>query len=201
VTTPAPVPDGRSARSQRTREAVVDALLALIQEGNPRPTAREIAQRANISLRSVYVHFDDLEDLFFAAAQRQTSQVAQMLEPIPPDAPLARRVELACEMRARVFEHVGPVRRAAALQAPCSRTLSDLLERVRKASRDGLAELFADELAVFDESQRRSRLAAVDAVLGIESWELMRTTHGLSVDEARDVMIDSAMVLLVGKVS
>jgi TetR/AcrR family transcriptional regulator, regulator of autoinduction and epiphytic fitness len=99
VTTPAPLTDGRSARSQRTREAVVDALLALIGDGNPRPTAREIAERANVSLRSVYVHFDDLEDLFLAVAQRQMAQVVTMVTPISPDAPLADRIEAMCTQR------------------------------------------------------------------------------------------------------
>jgi AcrR family transcriptional regulator len=49
----APVADGRSARSRRTRTAVVDALLRLLRAGNLRPTAREIASEAGISLRSV----------------------------------------------------------------------------------------------------------------------------------------------------
>ena len=44
----APVTDGRSARSQRTRNAVVDALLELNREGNLRPTAKEIAERAGV---------------------------------------------------------------------------------------------------------------------------------------------------------
>src|SRR3954447_22420453 len=62
--------DGRSARAQRTRDSVVDAVLDLVATGQTRPTAREIADAAGISVRSVYVHFDDLDDLFRAAADR-----------------------------------------------------------------------------------------------------------------------------------
>ena len=89
----APVTDGRSARSQRTRNAVVDALLDLNREGNLRPTAREIAERANVSLRSVYVHFDDLEDLFLAAAKRHAELVSGMLIEVPATGPLRSRAE------------------------------------------------------------------------------------------------------------
>ena len=71
--------DGRTARSARTREAVVTAVLELVRAGNPRPTAKEIAARAGISLRSVYVHFDDLDDLFAAAGARQAEEVAHLL--------------------------------------------------------------------------------------------------------------------------
>jgi len=198
VTTPAPATDGRSARSQRTREAVVDALLALIREGDPRPTARQIAERANISLRSVYVHFDDLEDLFFAAAQRQMAIVATMIVPLSPELPLAERVETMCTLRGRIFEEVGPVWRAAHLQAPFSPTLSNLLTRVRTNSRDGLAELFATELDAFPPATRRARLAALDAATSGETWNLLRTVHDLAFADARDVMVDTTMLLLTG---
>jgi hypothetical protein len=36
-------PDRRTARSHRTRDAVIDALLALIREGDPKPGARHVA--------------------------------------------------------------------------------------------------------------------------------------------------------------
>jgi TetR/AcrR family transcriptional regulator, regulator of autoinduction and epiphytic fitness len=169
VTTPAPVTDGRSARSQRTREAVVDALLALIREGDPRPTAKQIADRANISLRSVYVHFDDLEDLFCVAAQRQMTAVAGMIVPIEPDAPLAERIDAMCALRACICEEVAPVRRAAELQAPTSPTLSGILTRVRDASRHAIGTVFATELGALSDAGRRMRVGALDAALSAES--------------------------------
>ena len=44
--------DGRLGRGTRARTAVVDALLDLIEEGDLRPTAPRIAERAGVSLRS-----------------------------------------------------------------------------------------------------------------------------------------------------
>src|SRR3954453_22033541 len=82
----------RSPRSERTRASVVDALLDLLREGNLRPTAKEIAERAGTSLRSVYVHFDDLEDLFTAAAGRAIQQISALIEPIPASGPLEERL-------------------------------------------------------------------------------------------------------------
>jgi sulfate adenylyltransferase subunit 2 len=46
--------DGRTARSDRTHNAVVDAFLHLLDEGNLRPTTEQIAARAAVSPRSVY---------------------------------------------------------------------------------------------------------------------------------------------------
>ena len=45
--------DGRSARAQRTRDSVVNAVLELAKSGDVRPTAKEIADCAGISVRSV----------------------------------------------------------------------------------------------------------------------------------------------------
>src|SRR5690349_10559438 len=110
--------DGRIARSQRTREAVVKALLALLSDGNPRPTAREIAERAGVSLRSVYVHFDDVEDLFCEAARQEGQAIAGLLRELPTDGPFDARVDAFLDQRVRVFEALAPVRRAAVLQEP-----------------------------------------------------------------------------------
>ena len=63
--------DGRIARGARARAAIVDALLALIEAGELRPSAARIAERAGVSLRSVFQHFKDVESLFAAMADRQ----------------------------------------------------------------------------------------------------------------------------------
>ena len=48
---PAPT-DGRTLRSLRTREAIVDATIALLEQGDLRPTAPRVADQAGVSVRS-----------------------------------------------------------------------------------------------------------------------------------------------------
>ena len=61
--------DGRVLRGERNRDAIVDALLELLAEGETSPSSREIAQRAGVSLRTVFQHFDDIDTLYAAVAQ------------------------------------------------------------------------------------------------------------------------------------
>jgi len=61
-------PDGRTARSDRTHNAVVAAFLRLLDEGNLRPTTEQIAERAAVSPRSVYQHFPERDALLIAPA-------------------------------------------------------------------------------------------------------------------------------------
>jgi AcrR family transcriptional regulator len=175
--------DGRSARSQRTRDAVVESLLAWIRDGNLRPTAKDIAERAGISVRSVYVHFDDLDDLFCAASARQGRDLAAVIEVIPTDLPFAERLDRFVDQRARAFEMVMPVKRAAALQEPFSQPLAQLLDGMRRLQRDELARLFAAELDGAPVDERDARLEAAHVLSVEESWSHLRNHGRLGVAE------------------
>lgn len=175
--------DGRTARSQRTREAVVKALLALLSEGNRRPTAREIAERAHVSLRSVYVHFDDVEDLFCEAARQEGQALAALLQPLPTEGPFDVRLDAFLDQRVRVFEALAPVRRAAVLQEPFSPSLSRILVNGRRMAREETARVFAVELAA-----RPECLEAADLVASSEAWEQLRVHQRLTPDAARAVV-------------
>ena len=112
--------DRRLARSAATRVAVVEALLALLEAGDAQPSMPRIAARAGVSLRSVFQHFADREALYAAAAERQQARIAALTPPLDPASPLAARAAALAAQRARVFEVIAPVRRAALLMAPFS---------------------------------------------------------------------------------
>jgi AcrR family transcriptional regulator len=190
----APVTDGRSARSQRTRTAVVDALLELNRTGNLRPTARQIAEHAGVSLRSVYVHFDDLEDLMLAAAKRHAELVSGLLVEVPATGPLRTRAETLMRMRSRIYEEVGNVRRAAELQAPFSPTLEHWLAAGRAAGRRDLERVFATELDPLPPEERKRKLAMVCALAGSQTWDQLR--YPLDVAAARKTVADAIISVL-----
>jgi AcrR family transcriptional regulator len=194
--TTAPVTDGRSVRSQKTRTRVLDALLGLVREGNPRPTAREIAERAGVSLRSVYVHFDDLEDLFIAAANRQIELVADLYVPVAATGSLHDRAEAVMASRSRIYEATTPVRRAAELHAPASKGLTAFLRDVHAAGRRDLERVFARELDALPSDLRLRRLATLAAISGSAVWHEIRTSSGLDVGAARAATIEAIIALL-----
>src|SRR3954469_24135754 len=125
--------DGRSARSGRTRAALMDAMLALLDEGDLRPTAERIAARAGVAERTLFQHFPDRESLFQGAALAQAERIAPMIEPPPPpEAPLEERLDAFVAQRARLLERVTAVRRAALLLEPSSPTIAGWLRAVRE---------------------------------------------------------------------
>jgi TetR/AcrR family transcriptional regulator, regulator of autoinduction and epiphytic fitness len=178
--------DGRAARALRTRNRVVDALLDLIDEGDLRPPAADVARRAGVSLRSVYQHFDDLETLFEVAGERHRQRFAH-LEGLP-DLPveLPARVAAYVAHRARLLEAVSPMARAAALQSPFSPGIAARQAAARVRHRDTLAAAFAPELGRAGHPDRL--LHALEAAAAWSAWEGLRTGAGLDADEAARVV-------------
>jgi AcrR family transcriptional regulator len=185
------VTDGRLVRASRTRDAVVDALLELIDEGNLRPTAREIAARANVSLRSLYVHFDDVEALFYAASVRHAEHLESYRTERVLEGPFEDRLASFVQSRARYYEIGWNVRQAAVLQEPFSPALRTVLDKGRKASRADLLCAFGPELDGDTE-----RLAALDVITNPVAWNVLCSHHGMSLDQAKQVIGDLVRGLL-----
>lgn len=176
--------DGRLTRAARTRASVVDALLTLNERGNLRPTARDIAAEAGVSLRSLYVHFDDLEALFVAASHRHTERMLEALPPMVLEGDLGRRLDAFMTRRARIHEFGAGVRRAALLQAPFSPVLQQAVSTARQALRAEVKACFAPELALAGDAGRDRLLTALDIVTNSMTWESLRSSQNLTVDEA-----------------
>jgi TetR/AcrR family transcriptional regulator of autoinduction and epiphytic fitness len=180
------VQDGRLTRAARTRAAVVDALLALNERGNVRPTARDIATEAGVSLRSLYVHFDDLEALFVAAAERHTDRLAGLVGPLIVQGDLATRIETLLSRQAILYEAGAGVRRAALLQEPFSPTLQKALTMGRKLARSTIRQLFAPELAAAGPEAGDALARALEIATSAATWDALRTFQQLSVEAATD---------------
>ncbi|HEV7525601.1 MAG TPA: TetR/AcrR family transcriptional regulator, partial [Acidimicrobiia bacterium] len=163
-------PDGRSARSTKTRNAIADALLDLLAAGELRPTAREIAAGASVSVRSVYVHFDDLEDLFCVAAQRHFTRIAPMLAPAPATGAVAERAHALVLQRTRLYAQTGAIGRATRLHAELSPTLARIVREAHALSRADLERMFAPELHDLSKTRRAHLVAVLDVLAGPEAW-------------------------------
>ncbi len=187
--------DGRSARATRTNDAVVGAFLELIEEGDLRPGARRIAERAGVSLRSVFHHFEDLETLYATAAERQLQRFS-MAAALPADGPLGERIDAFVAARCRMLEWVTPVRRVAVLNEPFSPPLAARLAWARGVARDEVARVFRSELAARKRADRRDLLVALAATTEWSMWEALRAHQGLNAAQAARVVRRTVTALL-----
>jgi AcrR family transcriptional regulator len=165
---------------------VVDALLTLNERGNVRPTARDIATEAGVSLRSLYVHFDDLEALFLAAAERHTDRLAALVGPLVVQGDRESRIEMLLSRHATLYEAGAGVRRAALLQEPFSPALQQALTLGRKLARSTIRQVFAPELAAAGDEGRVALARALEISTSAATWDALRTFQQLSVEAATD---------------
>ena len=176
--------DGRVRRGERTRSAIVDALLALLHQGVLSPTAAQIAQGAGVSVRSVFQHFDDLDALHLELAAEQARRVQPLLDPPDATGSLEARIADLVERRAELFEFITPVRHAIGTRAHTSTVLRSRIDELSSDLREQLTACFAAELSSRTPRDRRRTLDALDVIAGFETWDQLRTFRSLPRAEA-----------------
>lgn len=183
--------DGRVQRGERSREAIVGAMFALVGENEHEPTAQQVAARARVGLRSVFRHFRDMESLHAALGARLRAEVAPLLIAGEPRGSLATRARALVERRMRLFERIAPYKRAANLQ----RSRSEFLNQRHAAL---VAELSADLLRWLPElaSGPAARRDAVELATSFEAWDRLRGDQRLSRERAHAAIQRTVLALL-----
>ena len=179
--------DGRTARAVRTRAAIVEACIELIDEGDLRPTAPRIAERASVSVRSVFQHFADLDTLFVAVGERVVERSQHLVGPIDPDLPLAERVDAIVTQRTRLIEALTPIRRSAMVHQAESSEIGRMFDEAHQLGRTQVKAVFQHEIGAL-EDDRRLLIDAIDVALSWGTWEVLRMANQRSVDESRVVV-------------
>ena len=185
--TPVPPLDGRSARALRTREAIVDACIGLVEEGELRPTAPRVAERAGVSVRSVFQHFDDLPSLHIAVTERIVARLAALLHPVEPSMPLPEKIVAFVRHRGALLEAVTPFRRAANVHGPFAPEIQDALRAGTDYLREEVSRTFRPEIDRAPAHDRRELLESLALTLSWASWDALRTDGGCSIARAATI--------------
>lgn len=175
--------DGRRLRSADSRARIVAAMLDLIQAGDVSPGAEPVAARADVGLRTVFRHFKDMDSLY-----REMSEVIETKVRAVADEPFASadwrgKLPEFVERRSRVFEQMGPFKRAMDVHRHRSAGLASDSTRMAAALRAILKREMPPEVTgdplVFEN---------LDMLLSFEVWSRLRRDQGLDVAQARAVL-------------
>ena len=96
--------DGRKRRRETNQYKVIAAAVELIKEGTPVPTAGEVAERADVSERSIFRYFDDVDALLHAAVDSEidAALTSELVVPAPP-APSTERLSVFVDSRVSLY--------------------------------------------------------------------------------------------------
>jgi AcrR family transcriptional regulator len=186
------VSDGRRRRGQDNRARIVKAMMEIVHSGEVAPSAEQVAARAEVGLRTVFRHFQDMDSLY-----REISAVIS--EEVRGDfmGPL-----VAADWQGRVLEMVGRRIRAYEKMAPFKRA-GDVFRHRSKFLGTDYALLVVDLRqrleAELPPVVRRDRdtLEALDLLLSFEAWSRLRREQGLTPKRTQAV-IEAAVLRLLG---
>lgn len=189
--------DGRRARRDRNRDAVVDALLELYHEGRLDPSSDEIATRAGLSPRSLFRYFDDIDDLCQSAIARQQDRVRPLVEmTVRATASTTDRVQALVEQRVALFDAIGAAGQVARLRAPFQPLVAAELTAGRAFLRSQIKRLLRPELSSMASQRATATLAAIDVLCSFESYQLLRADQSLSRSRTVTALVDTLTALL-----
>ena len=192
--------DGRRLRSERTRQLIIEAYLALVLEHRRMPTSAEIADRAGYSVRSIFERFSDLDTLSLAAADYaivlgQAEAVARETE-----GDRATRIRSHVLTRAEACEKWLPLWRMLTAK-PVEEQVTNLRARVlavRQANLERVGLMYQPELATLEPPVRKALVMALVTLTSFESWGALREDFGMAWDSALDVWVSAIDRMLPG---
>jgi AcrR family transcriptional regulator len=166
----------RGAQQQQTRERILEAAIAQIAEdGLSELTIPLVAERAEVSLRTVYRHFPTKDDLIDAVAEFRDSQFGSHGPPESVEHLLATTPALFEGFAAR-----DDLVRASDVSA-AGRQIHD---RARRRRAKALTKILEDVTADLTPAEARRLAATVQVLWSTRAWLTLHDNWGMDGKEA-----------------
>lgn len=176
--------DGRTARRERGKNAVIDAAFRILASGRP-ATTEVLAKEAGISTSSLFRYFDGLDDLIRQAAERFMAEHADLFESGPaPGADRAERIADFVDLRLRSIAELSIWAQrleAAVLNNPQLGTVLEL--RSRSAAQ--VPRYFAPEVDRLPPARRADVVATIDGATCLAAGRILAEVHGRTEHQIR----------------
>jgi AcrR family transcriptional regulator len=187
---------GRVAQRRRTREAILGATKQLLADGHT-PSVDEIASRADVSRRTIYMHFPTLDQLLTDATSGLLSERAME--------PLLVSPELGADPLERVDAYAGSLLALADEGLPLARRILRLTvdsdastgtERRGYRRVEWLRQVLEPLRPELTGEQFGRLMSALTVVLGWEAMIVLRDTRGLGPEDEERVIKWAARALV-----
>lgn len=177
------VVDGRTIRREKSRQRIIDAIIELVTDGKLEPTAEDVAVLANVTTRTVFRHFKDMEALYREIVADMHAETDALRVPFEPDRDWREQFDELVVRRTNLFERY--TNRLLLSESLRSRSpaIADEMDVLVSQLREGLKARLPEAIVVDSIA-----LASLEVALGWEVWIRLRRDQGLSVKRARSVV-------------
>lgn len=181
---PAAAPDGRRQRSERSRQAIIDAMLKLVEKGNLLPTAQQVSDEAGVGIRSVFRHFSDMESLYASADVQAREATEALFTGGDRDGTLQERIQHAVARHASGYE----AKKNIILSTNALLWRYEILRKNYARYQRGLRKDLDSWLPEL-KSLSKPRREAVDAIASFEMWHRLREHQSLSKKHSIEIVV------------
>jgi AcrR family transcriptional regulator len=165
---------------------VVDAALALVDEGVIDPSIQELTERSGLSARSIFRYFEGLDDLRRAVIRAHFERYRPMLETVNAgDGSLDTRVKRFVESRIKFNESIAVVAQTAQLRAHFAPVIAEDIHEYRSVADASVRRYFAPELKTRPKGEAEDLIALIDVLVSFDAWDLLSHEHGRSRSQIR----------------
>lgn len=172
--------DGRHRRARANREAIVEALVSLYADGHVDPSAAAIAERAGVSERSLFRHFDDIDDLCHTAFVVQWKRLADRTRlSVSATSSTDEKIDALVEQIVGLYLDMMNVMRITRMHAVRNDTVLRHVQSSRKELRKQIERLFAPECEHATSNNAKILLLTANALLSFEHVEQLRVDQGM----------------------
>jgi AcrR family transcriptional regulator len=159
--------DGRVARRERNRSAVLDAVVELFEAGNTEPAVEDVSDLSGVSSRSIYRYFHHRDELVRAAMWHLMARVETQMP-------------LADIGKGSLDEAVD---RAARRSAHSLDLTSEEFEAGQLVLREQFLDQFAPEFSTLSGQALMRAVVAAELAFQFESFEYLYTSWEGNLDE------------------
>jgi len=183
--------DGRRLRSADSRRRIIAAVLELIQQGMPNPSAEDVAKRAGVGLRTVFRLFKDMESLAAEMVVPLRQEFVDVFNAPYSSARGPSRILELYERLAKLFERRMPLRRAGIIRQYESPSLRAAMRELDEA-----IIAFIQRNAPEQVTQDLGRLEMLSLLTSYDAWMRLRDGQGLTFEQAYGLLCASIAQLL-----
>jgi AcrR family transcriptional regulator len=195
---------GREAQRRRTRKAIVEAAVRL-SAGGATPSVDEIAAAADVSRRTIYMHFPTLDHLLIdatAGALNEPPVERALADPALSDDPAGRVDALIRTLLAHSPQSLPLGRRLVRLTVdpPASDTAEPTGPRRNPRRVEWLEQACAPLRGTLSEASFQRLISALTIVVGWEAQIALRDVRGLDPQAEQEAITWAARALVAAAI-
>ncbi len=172
---------------------MVKAFFDLVGQGFVHPTAQQVAERADVGIRTVFRHFSDMDTLFAEVDAMLREQVGTAFVDCASEGSLGERALTLVRRRAAVFEALAPYLRATRIYRQRSGYLDQQYTEFVKQQRT----LLLAQLPELEQAPR-DLADAIEVATSFEIWDRLRADQRLPAPRAVEA-VERAVGVLVAE--